>query len=81
MKYYEVPLYWTGGKFHTANPNDLGDGWASESDLIHELVANEKAVEIPASKLPAPVSDSYGYSGMRFFRLGSTDNFTAIGER
>ena len=78
MKYYEIPLYWTSYYFHAANPNDLGEGWASESDLIQEL--NQSGfTEITKTQLPDQFADNYGYSGVRFFADTNYQNFTATG--
>lgn len=76
MKYYEVPLRWTNNYFFMANPNDLGEGWASEADLIHEL-AQEGFREIKKDQLPDQLVDNYGYSDIRVFADKNRTNFTA----
>ena len=76
MKYYEVPLYWSSNYFFLANPNDISEGWASESDLIHNL-AQEGFREIAKSDLPDQLVDNYGYSEIKVFADENRNNFTA----
>lgn len=76
MKYYEVPLYWTNHYFFLANPNDLGEGWASEADLIHEL-AQQGFRQISKNDLPDQLVDNYGYSEIKVFEDEYRLNFTA----
>jgi hypothetical protein len=66
--FYEIPLYSVDGAFHVPARGDLGEGWASDADLLHEAAMGYPIEEITAADLPQPL-DNPLYSGLRLFRL------------
>ena len=66
--YYEIALYDVNGEFHVARPADLGEGWAMDSDLLHEAADGYPIAEISEAELPAPLQNQH-YAGLRLFKL------------
>ena len=64
--FYEVTLNWNSNGF-TVNP-ELGEGWAMDTDLIHEAAMGYPVEEISESELPANLNNPT-FAGLRLFKM------------
>ncbi|MBA2525668.1 MAG: hypothetical protein H0V18_07795 [Pyrinomonadaceae bacterium] len=77
--YYEIPLYSTGGNFHVhTDRGSLGQGWAMDTDLIHEAANGYPIEEISESSLPEPLLNGT-YRDLRIFRMDGQDGPSYFG--
>ena len=63
--YYEITLNWMSDGFHVG---EKGQGWAMDSDLLHEAAMGYPVEEIGEAELPATLHNPT-YPGLRVFRM------------
>lgn len=67
--YYEIPLYWHRDKFTVpASMDDLGEGWASEIDLVQEAANGYPVERILADALPVPLENPT-FAWLQLYRI------------
>jgi len=76
--YFEVALYEHGDEFTVTPPADLGEGWAMDSDLIHEAADGYPVQRIEEADLPKTLNNPH-YTGLAVYRLDGQNGFSYFG--